>query len=184
MRRFGDPEYQAHAAAGTLAALFLARMANADIVPFDYRAYANHLLRTVSRMEESARRAGRPLDVTGLAEAIRELGAAGDRWNSVAGQVVTGKVAASRIAVANAHVRKVERALTRSSGLADRPWMRNLIFASDRDNGYSNIAFPSIVEAWQDRNDPATAAEMADVIGRLKDAAGHLDQALSAVSSK
>lgn len=184
MRRFGDPAYEAHAAAGTLAALFLSRMANADLVPFDYRAYANHLLRTVSRIEESAKRTGRPIDLSSLTEAIRELGAAGDRWNRAAGEAVMGKVSSSKVAAANAHVRQVERALTRPTGLANRPWMRNLIFASDRDNGYSNIAFPSVVEAWQDKNDSATTAEIGDVVRRLKDAAGHLDQAMATLVGK
>lgn len=177
MRRFGDPEYQAHVAAGTLAALFLARTANADLVPFDYRAYADHLLKTARRLEESARKAGRPLDVAPLTEAIGRMGAAADRWAAARDAGLAGRSAKVAIATANAAVRQVERALTRESGLANRPWMRNLIFASDRDNGYSNVAFPSIVEAWQDKNDSRTTSEMTDLVQRMGKAADLLDKA-------
>jgi hypothetical protein len=152
-------------------------VANADVVPFDYRAYADHMLKTARRMDESARKTGRPIALVSLTDAISRLGAAGDRWNAARDQALAAKLPGARLAAANGIVRQVERAFTRPTGLADRPWMRNLIFASDRDNGYSNIAFPSIVEAWQDRHDNLMAAEIIDLVKRFDAAAALLDRA-------
>jgi N-acetylated-alpha-linked acidic dipeptidase len=38
----------------------------------------------------------------------------------------------------------VERQLTRPQGLVTRPWFRNLIYASDENNGYSTMTLPSV----------------------------------------
>jgi N-acetylated-alpha-linked acidic dipeptidase len=184
MRRFGDPGYQAHVAAGTIAALWLARLANADLPALDYREYANHLDETVKKLAESMKKSGRPLDLGPLSGSIGRLGAAGDRWNSARNMALAGKVTRKQIMATNAIVRQVEKALARPEGLTNRPWMRNLIFAADRDNGYSNVAFPSVVEPWQDKNDARTAAELADLVTRFDRAAALLDQATASIGAQ
>ena len=69
---------------------------------------------------------------------------------------------------ANAALREVERALTRPEGLRTRPWYRTLIYAADENNGYSNVVFPSVVEAAR-RGDAALAAsELADLADALR----------------
>ncbi|HWA57507.1 MAG TPA: serine hydrolase, partial [Gemmatimonadales bacterium] len=78
-------------------------------------------------------------------------------------------------------LRQVERALTRPSGLLGRPWLRNLIFASDRDNGYADVALPTIVEAWRDGDTDLTASETADLVDRLTDAATRLSEAATLI---
>lgn len=184
MSRFGDPGYQAHVAAGTIAALWLTRMANADLPALDYRAYADHLSETVKKLGESMKKSGRPLDLGPLTASIGRVGAAGDRWNSARGGALAGKLTKAHVAATNAIVRQVEKALARPEGLTNRPWMRNLIFASDRDNGYSDVAFPSVVEPWQDKNDAKTATELADLVARFDSAAALLDRATASLTAK
>jgi N-acetylated-alpha-linked acidic dipeptidase len=77
----------------------------------------------------------------------------------------------------NGTVRRVERSLTRPEGLLGRPWLRNLIFASDRDNGYADVPFPSIVEAWRSGDAALTREETADLVDRLGEAAARLSEA-------
>ncbi|HWA15704.1 MAG TPA: M20/M25/M40 family metallo-hydrolase [Gemmatimonadales bacterium] len=184
MRRFGDPGYQGHVAAATIAALWLTRTANADLSLLDYREYANHLIATVKNVAESMKKAGRPLDLSPLSAAIERLGTAGDHWSSARAAALGGKLTRAQVTAANATVRQVEKALARPEGLTNRPWMRNLIFASDRDNGYSNVAFPSVVEPWQDKNDAKAAAELADLVQRFDAAAALLDKATATVRAK
>lgn len=184
MSRFGDPGYQVHVAGGTLASLFLTRTANADLVPFDYRAYADHLTETVVRLQATVKKSGRALDLGSLDAAIKRLGTAGDRWAGARDAALSGKPTRAQIISANATVRQVERALARPEGLANRPWMRNLIFAADRDNGYSDVSFPSVVEAWQDRNAAKTESELADLVQRFDAAAAILDRASATLNAK
>ena len=181
MRRFGDPEYRAHVAAGVLGALFLARMANADLAPFDYRAFSARLQRMAAGLSRVRGTVGPPPDSVGLALAIGSLDQAALRWETARDQALSGAVNRRAITAANERLRKVERSLTRPEGLAGRPWLRNLIFASDRDNGYADVPFPSIVEAWRSGDPALTGEEAADLVERLGEAAARLAEAAEAL---
>ena len=76
---------------------------------------------------------------------------------------------------------QVERRLTRSQGLVSRPWYRSLQFASDVDNGYATMAFPSVNEAIRYADAVATERELADLVGRVDDARGALEHATAAL---
>jgi hypothetical protein len=76
---------------------------------------------------------------------------------------------------------QVERRLTRRQGLVSRPWYTSLQFASDLDNGYATMAFPSVNEAIRYADATTTERELADLVGRVDDARGALDQAAAAL---
>ena len=58
------------------------------------------------------------------------------------------------------------------------------MFASDRDNGYADIALPSIAEAIADGDDALAAQEVKDFIRRLDAAAGQLRAATERVNRR
>lgn len=189
MRQYGDTSFQAHAAAGSLAALFLARMANADLVPFDYAAFAGHLTAQVAALADT----GRPARLSDaerkrLDQALGQLDASARRWNQARDAWLAGERrapnAARTLQDANTSLRTVERALTRPEGLDGRAWFRNLVFASDRDNGYSTVALPSITEALTDNDQARVRAEVGDLAHRIIRASSHLDQATRALSER
>jgi N-acetylated-alpha-linked acidic dipeptidase len=178
MRRFGDTSFVAHAAAGSLAALFMARLANADLVPFDYVAFTAHLRNQVATLADSAR-AGHltaPQRAT-LARALNRLGASATRWAHARDAARGTAPTPETLAAANRELRGVERALTRPEGLRERSWMRNLVFAADRDNGYATVALPSISEALTDGDAALVAREVADLAARIDAAAAALVRA-------
>ncbi len=78
----------------------------------------------------------------------------------------------------------MEQKLTRPAGLAGRPFMKNLIFASDRDNGYANVALPGISEALRDNDIPRAIKEVKDLAGRIHAAAGQVDAATKVLAKK
>ena len=181
MRRFGDPGYQAHVAVAELASLFVTRMANADLEPFDVRALAARLGRLVETLPRTRGVSGPPPDTASLAGVIRRLDQAATDWEAARDAALAGPVDRRALSASNERLRQVERALTRPEGLSGRPWLRNLIFASDRDNGYADVAFPSIVEAWRAGDADLTREETADLVDRLADAATRLAEAAAAV---
>ena len=81
----------------------------------------------------------------------------------------------------NASLMLVERALTRPQGLKTRPWFRNLIYAADEDNGYSNMVFPSINEATRADDKQLAQAEMNDLATRFTNATDALTKATAAL---
>ena len=62
-----------------------------------------------------------------------------------------------------------------------RPWSRSLLFASDIDNGYSTMAYPSVLEAIRYSDAKTTDREMSDLVGHIhlaRDAVEHATAAL------
>jgi N-acetylated-alpha-linked acidic dipeptidase len=182
VERFADPGYLAHVAAAQLNATMLARLANADLLPFDYGAYGRYLGALAPRIAEAAQGARLDVDPAPLAAAAARLAAAGDAFAATRDSVLAaGRARRDALARANAALRTVEHALTRESGLAGRPRARNLVFAADRDNGYSNMPFPSVLEAIRDGDAKRAQAEVVELAGRIDDARARVEAARRAL---
>ena len=76
MQKFGDPGFVRHAAMTRLWGVMALRLANADIVPLDYRATADRIREFVKEKVEAARPGDRA--------ALRPLDAAADRFAAAA----------------------------------------------------------------------------------------------------
>ena len=115
-------------------------------------------------------------------QAAAEFKLAGERFNLLRDTLLgKGGVSTATLARANKELRQVEQQLTRPSGLVGRPFMKNLIFASDRDNGYANIALPGISEALRDNDLERAKREIQDITQRIKAAAAQVDAARTAL---
>jgi N-acetylated-alpha-linked acidic dipeptidase len=182
MERFGDPGYLAHRASAQIAAVMMARLANAEVVPFDYGALGDHLIQLVerTRLESGAGAIAPALD--GLAGAAGVLAQLGRRFNVVRNGALADGRAAAGFNQANVILRQVERQLLVSDGLPGRPILRNLVFASDRDNGYANVQFPAIVEALRDGDAYRARAAAQDLAAKVRAAAALVEQATAAIS--
>jgi N-acetylated-alpha-linked acidic dipeptidase len=177
VERFADPGYQAHAAAGQIAALLLARLANAEVVPFEYGDLGDYLVALVdrTRREPGAEAIGAALD--DLASAAGVMASLGRRFSIARNAALQRGHPPDAYTPANARLRTVERALTDPAGLPGRAFFRNLVFASDRDNGYANVQFPTVVEALRDRDAARAGAAARDLAGRVREAAARLEAA-------
>ncbi|HEU4699978.1 MAG TPA: M20/M25/M40 family metallo-hydrolase, partial [Gemmatimonadales bacterium] len=146
--RFGDPGFLSAAAAGQVSALALARLAGADVLPYDYPALARRFAAAAEALHRSAdaHEAALPLDT--LDAAIADLARAGAAFTALRDSLLAGSQppAAATLATVNALLRDVEPQLVRPSGLPGRRGPRNLAFAEDIDNGYADIAFPGVAE--------------------------------------
>ncbi len=190
MERFGDPGYLSHAAEGRLAAVIMSRLANADVIPYDFSALGAYFGQLANPVPPGARirEAALPKVTTELAavtQAAGELKAAGDRFNALRDSMLAhGPVSTATLARANKELRLVEQQLVRPSGLVGRPFMKNVIFASDRDNGYANGAFPGVSEALRDNDIDRAKREITDLAGRMRAAANQVDAAAKALEKR
>lgn len=187
MERFGDPGYLSHAAEGRLVAVVVARLANADIVPYDFAALGSYLgvLANPAGATPRIRESNLPKVVAEMAAvtlAANELRTAGERFNALRDSMLQhGSMATVTLARANRELRMVEQQFARPSGLVGRPFMKNLVFASDRDNGYANIALPGISEALRDNDLERAKREIQDLTQRIRAAAAQVDAARNAL---
>jgi N-acetylated-alpha-linked acidic dipeptidase len=185
MTRFSDPGALSHAAAARLAAVMTARMANAAVVPFDYEAFGRHLADLVDPVSKKAVEQGwDAAQLDPIERAARGLEMAGARFNTRRDAVLRGAPEPDLLAGVNAELRLVEQALARPEGLEGRPWMRNLVFAADRDNGYATIPLPSVSEAIRAEDRERMQEEVADLVARIRRATAALERAAAALGTE
>jgi N-acetylated-alpha-linked acidic dipeptidase len=179
MQRFGDPNYAAHRAGAQLVSVILARLANTAILPLDYAVFGTEMSALVAQLDSGLAGKQWTVSTQGLKDAL-------DRFTGVARVFNTARSAATtvdsgRATRVNHALMQVERRLTRPEGLVSRPWYRSLQFASDVDNGYATMAFPTVNEAIR-YADPATVErELTDLIARVDQARAALVEAAAAL---
>ena len=182
MSTFGDPTYAYHAAAGRVATAMMLRLADAEILPYDYAEFARDMRTHLATTLKTATDKKWTLDPSALSASIDALEHAATTFNAARDSVLAkgapSKAVSSRT---NASLLLVERALTRPQGLRTRPWFRNLIYAADVDNGYSNMVFPSVNEAARAGDQQLAQSEVADLATRFGHASAALEQATAAL---
>ncbi|MBX7117626.1 MAG: M28 family peptidase [Gemmatimonadaceae bacterium] len=184
MERFGDPGYRYHAAAARIGTLMVMRLANADVLPYDYVEFARTMRRYLKPIDDNLRAKGWPGSSAPLAAAIDRMERAALAFATARDAALAAGVAPARQRATNAALLQVERAMTRPEGLRSRPWYRNLIYVADVDNGYSNMVFPSVNEAIRYGDAALFQRELADLVQRFDAATAALDAARSEVSRR
>jgi N-acetylated-alpha-linked acidic dipeptidase len=182
MSRFGDPGFAYHATAARIGAAMVLRLANADVIPYDYVEFARTMQRYVTPIERTLSLKGWGGPTLELRSAIARMEREAASFAAARDSVLAMSGVNTRFDLTNASLRDVERALTRPMGLRSRPWYRNLIYVADENNGYANMSFPSINEAIRANDERLVAQELADLSRRFDDAARALTQARTALA--
>jgi N-acetylated-alpha-linked acidic dipeptidase len=177
MKNFGDPTFSYHAALAQLMGVMALRLGEADMLPFDYPAYASEISRTVNSM---AARAGHMGMESSTVQAITDAAA---QFSVAAGRASQASRSASheQIDVAaenkiNRDFVKVEQALLAPEGLAGRPWYKHTIYAPGTYAGYAAEVLPGVNEAL-DKNDPEIFQREANALtAALRRASARLDE--------
>jgi N-acetylated-alpha-linked acidic dipeptidase len=176
MTKFGDPTFEYHAANARIGVAALLRIANAEILPYDYVEYARTMRRFGSQIERAITDKHWKLSAGVLSAAVGRMESAAVAFNAARDRALTAQLSPRIAKQVNATLLGVERQLTRPQGLVTRPWFRNLVYASDENNGYSTMVFPSVNEAIRLGNEAVVEREIADLVQRF-DAATRVLQA-------
>jgi N-acetylated-alpha-linked acidic dipeptidase len=182
MRTFGDTSFRYHAAAAGIGAAMLLRLANADVLPYDYVEFARTVRRYLPRTDSSiaaARMTG--VSTAALAAAVDRMERAATSFAQARDAALAAPLAKAAAARTNEALRRVERALSRPEGLRTRPWTRSLIYAADEDNGYATVVFPSVTEAIRGNDAALAGREVADLASRFDAATRALEDARAAL---
>ena len=168
MSRFGDPGFVYHATAAKIGAGMVLRLANAEIIPYDYVEFARTMQRYLPAIEKAVTShkwnvstSALQAAISGMEQEAAAFSAARDR------ALASGALPRERQVAVNGALLGVERALSRPEGLRTRPWFRNLIYVADENNGYANMVFPSVNEAIRAGDEQLTTKEIADLAQRF-----------------
>jgi N-acetylated-alpha-linked acidic dipeptidase len=172
MQKFGDPGFVRHAVVARLWGVMALRLANADVVPLDYRATAAKLREFVAEAIDAARAADRaalqPLE--GAADRFAaSADSAGRRMESLLAASIPDEKAMTSLSRA---LMKAERAFLRADGIPGRPWYRHLIYAPKPT--YAPEVLPGIAEATAARDRKQIEAQVANFVAALDRAAAAL----------
>ncbi|HET7789475.1 MAG TPA: M20/M25/M40 family metallo-hydrolase [Gemmatimonadales bacterium] len=181
MTKFGDPGYRAHQALARLVSVAVARIANAQVLPFDYAAFGDEMGRLVSQLDSGIVKKGWQVSTEPLKSSLQRFAEAGRAFARVRDSVLAAGGTPGKLAAADRDLMQVERRLTRPQGLVSRSWYRSLEFASDVDNGYANMAFPSVNEAIRYADAGTAEHELSDLAARVDQARQALEQAAGAL---
>ncbi len=148
------------------------RMADADVLPYNYVTYA----RDISAYIDAAKHSAADDGLGSLDFASAE--AAASRFITAAQRVYALQSAPSgNLAGLNLALRQTETALLSDAGLPSRPWYRHTIYAPGMFTGYAAVVIPGVNEAI-DARDPALAQQQLTVLAQALDrAAAVLDTA-------
>jgi N-acetylated-alpha-linked acidic dipeptidase len=149
------------------------RMADADVLPYDYVTYA----RAISSYVEAAKRRAEVNDLRSLDFAAAQ--AAATRFTAVAQRAHRHQVAPSGdLAKLNLALRQTEAAFISQAGLPNRPWYRHTIFAPGELTGYAAVVIPGVNEAIDVRDSSRAAQQLGVLVQALDRAAHTLDSGL------
>jgi N-acetylated-alpha-linked acidic dipeptidase len=167
MSKFGDPTFDVHATVARIGAAMLLRIANAEILPYDYVEFARTMRRFGSQVDQAIADKRWNVSSAGLSAAITRMEGAAVAFNTARDRALTAQLAPGTAKQVNASLLETERQLTRSKGLVTRPWFRNLIYASDENNGYATMVLPSVNEAIRAGDQLIVGQELTDLAQRF-----------------
>ncbi len=136
------------------------RMADTDVLPYDYPAYA----REVKAYIEAAKRKASDDGLTGI-DFVPALAVATHFATAAdhAHQLQLNPPA--NVAQFNAALRATETALLSPAGLPNRPWYKHTIYAPGEYTGYAAVVIPGVNEAIEAK-DPARASAQLTVLAQ------------------
>jgi N-acetylated-alpha-linked acidic dipeptidase len=169
VNHFGDPGYRYHTLMTQLWGVLALRLANADVLPFDFGFYGRDIgmfLKELCGPAVASRLAGGSTSPGCLAGEL-DLGpaiAAADRF-AAAGRELRGAVDASlgagsidqkKASALNRRIMDVEANWLSPEGIPGRPWFKHMLYAARYT--YAHLELPGITEAVEKR-DWTTARE-------------------------
>jgi len=177
MNHFGDPGYRYHTLMSQLWGVLALRLANADLLPFDFASYASNIRQFVNELAKNNKAMwGQPpsavqpgearqlplLDLKPVFEAIDDFEAAGKRLDDSATRALaSGAIDAKLAATINHGTMQVERNWLNPDGIPGRPWFKHILYGARFT--YAHLELPGLTEAVEKQDWP-TAKQQAEIL--------------------
>ena len=165
MNHFGDPEYRYHRLMSQLWGVLGLRLANAEILPFDFESYGQNIRQFVVDLN-LANRVNGHIDLASLQRHVADFEAAGRDLNiAVAQAIASGRLDAGSAGRVNQEMMQVERNWCNPEGMPGRPWFRHSIYATRYT--YAHLELPGLTEAAEAGNWPVASQQAKILEGEL-----------------
>jgi N-acetylated-alpha-linked acidic dipeptidase len=160
MNHFGDPGYRYHTLMSQLWGVLALRLANADLLPFDFASYADNIRQFVNELTKNKDMS--QLDLKPVLDAIDDFEAAGKRLDESASRALSSGAIDPKLATAINHgTMQVERNWLNPDGIPGRPWFKHILYGARFT--YAHLELPGLTEAVE-KQDWATAKQQAEIL--------------------
>lgn len=173
MSRYGDPGWRYHPTLAEIWGRLVLRLANADLLPFDYSEYGR-AIRT--HLQALQRQAGAGLDWTPLLSEAETMERIGAEILTSSQSLLQGEENGARLRRINELLRKAERTFLHRDGLPGRPWFRHTVYAPGLYTGYASKPLPGLSQAIDDDQPQLALQQAAILLQKLKAVNQLLDQ--------
>jgi N-acetylated-alpha-linked acidic dipeptidase len=146
---FSDGDFSHTAALSRIMGTALLRLADADILPFEFESTASTLARYVDELQKLSDDAKAGVDLKPLRKSIDGLRSAAEKYESALGN--TKQVPSGSLADLNRTLYSTERAFRYEAGLPRRDWFKHLIYAPGFYTGYGVKTIPGIREGIEQK---------------------------------
>jgi N-acetylated-alpha-linked acidic dipeptidase len=161
--KFADPTFVYEQEMARIFGLQVIRMADADVLPYDYEAYGKEIgaYIEVARKKAEGKLGSSKVDFFPAVEAAKRLTEAG---SAVASMQKNADRNAKNL---NAALRNAERAFLLPNGLPNRPWYRHAIYAPGVYTGYAAVVIPGVNEAIDEADVSRTRQQLVELTRAL-----------------
>jgi N-acetylated-alpha-linked acidic dipeptidase len=170
-KKFADPEFVYVQEMARVFGLEAVRMADADVLPYDYEEYGKEIAVYVETARKRAedKFGNRVLDFAAVNAAARHFETA------AAKMLAKQKSPQQDAARLNQALRGTERALLVPQGLPHRPWFRHVIYAPGEYTGYAAVVIPGVNEAIDKGDSERARQQLATLTAALERSAKTLE---------
>jgi len=162
MNHFGDPGYRYHTLMSQLWGVTALRLANADLLPFDFASYACNVRQFVDELAKGKDMS--KLDLAGVRKDIDNFEDAGKRLNdSLNRKLLAGAVDPKLAFRLNHAMMQVERNWLNPDGIPGRPWSKHILYGARFT--YAHLELPGLTEAVEKQDWPL-ANQQAEILQR------------------
>jgi N-acetylated-alpha-linked acidic dipeptidase len=177
MNHFGDPGYRYHTLMSQLWGVTALRLANADLLPFDFASYASNIRQFVNDLskaneknmsgqphaiQSSATRQQLNLDLKPVLISIDAFEDAGKKLDDAVNQkLASGSLDPKLATDLNRGMMQVERNWLNPDGIPGRPWFKHILYGARYT--YAHLELPGLTEAVEKRDWP-TAKQQAEIL--------------------
>ena len=173
-RRFGDPEFMYGRTLAQFHALAMARMADADVLPFEFTNFADTLSVYLDELDKLLKNKRRKhpavsLDLVPLRDGQEQIAEAAAAYEKAFEEVFSNGGPNGDVAKVNAELRKFEQRMRLEGGLpGEREWYKHALYAPGFYTGYGVKTIPGVRESIE-QNEWATAGEQVKVVRGIFD---------------
>ena len=162
MSRIGDPSFEYHTALTRIWGLTTLRLANSDILPFDFAANAAALRGFLGELESRNKITPKQLPLKQLYERIADFETSGRELRELTmHDLASGNVNSEMVRHLNEQLLQVESNWLDPAGIPGRPWFQHLLYGARYT--YAHLEFPGLTEAVESAN-WKLAAEQANLL--------------------